>query len=102
VDAVIAGALAIIGFLLGVYIFSRMSVVNWNEEEEVVQTGRMDMIGYITIGLYIVFEISFRTFLHDYFPMSATAYLLAGIFGTIFGRAVGTVIEIHRVYRATH
>jgi len=79
-----------------------MNVVNWNEEEEVVQTGRMDTVGYATIGLYILFEISFRTFLHDYFPISATAYLLAGIFGTLFGRAVGTVIEIHRVYRATH
>ena len=102
VDVTVAFALAGIGFLLGLYIFSRMNVVNWNEAEEIVESGRMDMLGYVVIVLYIIFEISLRTFLKDFFPATSTTFLLAGIFGTIFGRAVGTVIEIHTVYWATH
>jgi len=62
----------------------------------------MDMVGYITLGLYIAFEIGLRTFLHDFYPVSATAFLLAGIFGTLLGRAVGTVLTIHNVFRTTH
>ena len=90
------------GFLLGLYVFARMNVVNWNEEEEIVQTGKMDIAGYLTIALYIAVEISFRTFLKDVYPLSSTAFLFAGIFGTIFGRAIGTVLTIHKVFRATH
>lgn len=101
-DPVVAGALAGIGFLLGLYVFSRMNVLNWNEEEEIIQTARMNMAGYITLALYIAFEIGLRTFLHDFSPVSTTAFLLAGIFGTLFGRVVGTIIEIHTVFKATH
>ena len=91
--------LAGIGFLLGLYVFSRMNVVNWNEEEEVFQTGRMDIVGYASLALYIILEIGFRTFLKDVYPASSTtAFLLAGIFGTLFGRAVGTVVTIHKVF----
>ncbi len=101
-DWLVAAALSGIGFLLGLYIFSRMNVVNWNEEDEVVQTGRMGTVGYVTLGLYIAFEIGLRTFLHDFSPVSVTAYLLAGIFGTLFGRVVGLVVEIHRVFQTSH
>ena len=102
VDLVVAGVLAFAGFLLGLLVFSRMNVVQWNEEDSVVQTGRMDVLGFTVLGLYIVFEIGLRTFLKDFYPASATPFLLAGIFGTLFGRAVGTVVEIHRVFRSTH
>ncbi len=101
-DAFTALALCAVGFLLGLFVFSRMNVVEWNEAESIVQTGRMDAVGFAVIALYIVFEISLRTFLKDFFPLSVTTLLLAGIFGTIFGRAVGTVIEIHRVYKTSH
>lgn len=102
VDVLLAGALAVIGFVLGLYVFSHMNVVNWSEQNKVVRTGRMDIVGYVALSLYITFEIGFRTFLRDFYPVSATAFLLAGIFGTIIGRAVGTVIEIHRVFLAAH
>src|SRR4029078_11920272 len=82
-DPLIASILAVVGFLLGLYVFSRMNVVSWNEQEAVVQADKMDKIGYAILGLYIIFEISFRTFLTYSFPLSATAFLLAGIFGTI-------------------
>jgi hypothetical protein len=94
--------LGIIGFFLGLYVFSRMNVVNWNEEEEILMSGKMDKVGYISLGLYIVFEIGLRTFLKAYFPASVLPLLLAGIFGTLLGRAVGTLVEIHRVYLLNH
>ena len=79
-----------------------MNVVNWNEEEELLQIGKMDRAGFISLFLYIVFEVSLRTFLKDYFPTSVLPLLLAGICGTILGRSVGTVVEIHRVYTLHH
>lgn len=102
VDFVIALLLSIIGFLLGRYVFSRMDVVNWNEEQAVLEAGKMDRIGYITLGIYIIFEIGFRTFLQDYSPVSATAFVLALVFGTLLGRAVGTVVTLHQVFVSTH
>lgn len=57
IDILIAILLSFIGFVLGVLVFSRMSVVNWNEDEEVVKSGKMDTIGFATVGLYIAFEI---------------------------------------------
>ena len=101
-NPLIALALAVVGFVLGMFIFSRMNAVSWNEKEETVQSEKMDKIGYATLALYVLFEIGLRTFLSHTFPISATAFLLAGIFGTLLGRVVGTVIEIHRVYRLIH
>lgn len=97
-----AGGLFIGGFVIGLYVFSRMSVIQWNEELEVVEAGRMDAIGYGLIALYIVFEIGLRTFLHDYYPVSATIFILAAVAGTLSGRAFGTLVEIHRVFTRTH
>jgi len=101
-DPLIAFVIAIVGFVLGLFVFSKMSPVDWNEDNETVQAGRMDKIGYLSIGGYILFEIGLSTFLSSAFPISATAYLLAGIFGTLLGRAVGTVVEIHNVFKAAH
>lgn len=102
-NAFFALAIAIVGFIFGALVFSRMGgKLQWNEEEEVVESGRMDIIGYASIALYIAFEIGLRTALHDVFPVSATALLLAAIFGVLFGRVVGTMTQIHRVYAASH
>lgn len=98
----IALGLAIIGFVLGLVVFSRMNAVGWNEEEETVQSQKMDKAGYIAIGLYILFEIGLRTLLHNIFPVTATALLLAGIFGTLLGRVIASIIKIHRVYKNSH
>jgi len=100
-DFFTAGALWGIGFLLGLYIFSRMSSVNWNEDDEMVQAASMDALGYASVGLYIVFEIGLRTFLHNAYPVSATVFVLSGICGTLLGRGMGMVMEIRRVFRAT-
>jgi hypothetical protein len=90
------------GLSLGLLVFSRMSVVQWNEKAELVETGRMDTLGYLSLALYIGSEISLRTFLDGVFPGHAIAYLLAGIAGTLLGRAFGSLYEMHRVYLAAH
>ncbi len=101
-NELIVAVLLVFGYVAGFYLFSRMSVVQWNEGERTVEAGRMDLIGFGVLALYIVFEIGLRTFLKDFYPISATVFLLAGIAGTLLGRAIGTLIEIHRVYLATH
>lgn len=93
----VAGLFSAIGFAAGYSLFSRMNAVQWDEKKEVLQAGRMDVAGFVALGGYIGFEILFRTLIKDVFPAEATAYVLATIFGTLLGRAVGTVIEIHRV-----
>jgi ribose/xylose/arabinose/galactoside ABC-type transport system permease subunit len=101
-DLFFAALIAGVGFLLGLFLFSKMNVVSWNEETELVQTDRMNAAGYATLILYICFEIGLRTFLKNSFPATATALVLAGIFGTLFGRVIGTIVEIHKVYRQSH
>lgn len=102
VSAGVCAVLAAIGIILGIFVFSRMNVVQWNEEESVVQSGRMDRLGYFSLALYIAFEIGLRTFLSGFYPASATIFLLSGIFGTLLGRVIGTLLEIHRVYVRSH
>ncbi len=101
-NGLIAAGLLVGGFIIGLFVFSRMNVIQWNEELEIVETGRMDAIGYGMIALYIVFEIGLRTFLKDFYPVSATAFILAAVAGTLLGRSIGTIVEIHRVYTSTH
>ena len=98
VNPLIAIIFLIVGFMLGLVVFSRINAVGWNEEEETVQSLKMDKVGYATIALYIVFEISLRKFLISNFPVTTTALLLATICGTLTGRIVASVIKIHRIY----
>ena len=102
VNGWISLVLAVIGFLLGMFFFSRINSLQWNEEASVVQIAKMDKVGFATLGLYIVFEIGLRTLFNSYFPASATSFILAAIFGTLFGRVTGTMIEIHRVFLKAH
>ena len=69
VDPLLAILLAVIGYTLGYFIFARINVVEWNEEKEIVQAGKMDLIAYVTLGFYIAFEIGFRTLLKDIHPI---------------------------------
>ncbi len=101
-DWMFAGGLVLAGLILGLFVFSRMNPVQWNEEQAIIETGRMDTVGYIILVLYIALEIGLRTFLKDFYPLSATTLILAGVFGVLFGRAIGTLIEVHRAYKAAH
>jgi hypothetical protein len=93
---------ALIGFAAGFVIFSRMTPLQWNEQNEQVESASMGYLGYSMIGLYVLFEIGARTLLGDIVGETYQAYLFALIFGVIFGRTLGVVAEIHRVYRREH
>ena len=97
----IAVPVAIVGFIAGFFLFARLNVVKWDERERLLTTARMDIAGFLILVLYVLFELGFKIFLNDFFPAAASAFVLAAVFGTLLGRAVGTVFEIHRVYRAT-
>jgi hypothetical protein len=99
---VLWGAVVIIGFLAGFFIFSRITPVQWNEGTEQVEGASMGYLGYGMIGLYILFEVGARTLLGDVVGADYQAYLFSLIFGVIFGRTMGVVVEIHRVYTAEH
>lgn len=92
-------ALAALGFALGLLVFSRMNKVVWNEEEEVIKTGRMELLGFGILALYIAFEVGLRTFLNSEFAgtFAAVAYLLAGIGSSLLGRSIGTLIAIRKL-----
>jgi hypothetical protein len=95
------GLLAIVGFLLGVTVFSKMNKVVWDEEKEVIANGRMDKVGFAIIGLYIIFEMGLRHFLKTEFAgtLAATTYLLATIGASLLGRTLGTMIAIQKVVK---
>jgi len=98
-DLGIVLALTALGFALGLLVFSKMNKLVWNEEEEVIQSGRMEILGFVILALYIGFEIGLRTLLNNEFPGSfaAIAYLLAAIGSSLFGRSVGTLIAIRKL-----
>ena len=91
--------IAVLAFLLGLHVFSRMSKVEWNEERELISASRMDIVGFTTILLYIAFEISFRTFLKAEYAgtFAATGYLLDGVGASLLGRSVGTLFMIQNL-----
>ena len=101
-DVLWAIFIGVVGFFLGVFVFSQMNVVNWNEEKEVVKSGKMDKVWYIALALYIFFEIGLRTLLKEYFPLEVIPLLLSGISWTLIGRGIGTLLKIHRVYTMRH
>lgn len=95
----LSGAIALGSFLLGLFVFSKMNKLVWNEEEELIKTARMEWLGGAVLVLYIAFEISLRTLLNTEFSgtFAATAYLLAGIGASLLGRSLGTIVAIHRL-----
>jgi len=95
----IAVSIALVSFLLGLFLFSKMNKVVWNEEEELVKTGRMEILGVAVLVLYIGFEVGLRTLLAAEFTggFAATAYLLAGVGASLLGRSVGTIVSIQKL-----
>jgi heme/copper-type cytochrome/quinol oxidase subunit 4 len=99
----ISAGIAVVSFFLGLFVFSKMNKMVWNEEEEVIQTGRMEIAGVAVIVLYIAFEMGLRTFLNAEFAgtFAATAYLLAGIGASLLGRSLGTLVAIQKLTKDT-
>lgn len=97
--ASISFALIAFGFAMGLLVFSKMNKLVWNEEDEVIQTGRMELFGFVILTLYIVFEVGLRTILKEEFAgtFGAVGYLLAAIGSSLLGRSLGTLIAIRKL-----
>lgn len=100
-------AFLLIGFasasmLLGLFIFSRMNTIEWNEEREVVMLKRFDVFGTVMLVLYILIRIVTKSFLDDYFHnvVTVSAITYATVFGVMLGRLFGILITIHKVHAA--
>jgi hypothetical protein len=93
----VALGISLVAFLLGLFVFSRMNRVEWDEEKEVIALGRMDMFGFAILLLYIVFDFGLRKFLNIEFGKTAvaTGYLLGAIGASLFGRSVGDLKAVH-------
>lgn len=92
---------AVVGFVLGVTVFSRMSKVVWDEEQETISTGRMDMFGIFAIAVYIAFDIGVRHYLPAVTGAHVvTGYILAALGGALLGRSIGTRTAIYRALGA--
>jgi len=89
----------VLGFVLGFFIFSRMSTVVWDEEREIILAGRLDVTAVIVIVLYILFDIGIRQFFHAELDgiSEITGYVFSAIGATLIGRSIGTRIAIYRL-----
>lgn len=89
--------IAAVAFLLGMFVFTRMSKIVWDQESQMISAGKIDMLGGGIIVLYIAFEIGLRTVVENQFGAMAgsSGYLLMGIGASLLGRAAGTLWHIN-------
>lgn len=92
---------ATFGFLLGFFVFTRMSKVTWDEKKEMVKLGRFDVVSFLLLAGYIGYRISIEFYLkyqyHDALFVSGAS--LAMLFGGMFGRLIGMVWAVARVHK---
>lgn len=91
--------LVVLSFPLGLFVFSKMNKVVWDEEGETIMAGKMELAGFAIVALYILFEITLRTYLKAEYAetFAATGYLLAGIGASLLGRSVGTLVAVQKL-----
>ncbi len=89
-----------IGFLLGYYVFSRTNVIVWDEEKEMISVGKMDALGAIVFACYFGFDFLVKLVLADRFDTATTVtgLTLSIVFGTLFGRLIGTLISVQKTH----
>lgn len=92
-----------LGVVLGVTIFSRIAGVVWDEGAAAVSVGKMDVVGFVTLVLYYVFDIVLRSVLLHVYAGSdlyvIRGLLVAGVFGAVVGRLLWFVVAIRRAHR---
>jgi hypothetical protein len=95
----VAALIILLAFLLGLFVFSKMNGVVWDEEKEIISTGRMDIAGFAILLVYIGAEVGFRTLLKAEYAgtLATTSYLLLGIGSSLLGRTIGTLVAIQKL-----
>jgi hypothetical protein len=86
-------------FLLG-FFFARIYRMDWNEQEELVVTSRMDWISGTLLVLYGIFRVVSDKLLTQFYPNSggAVAASFVLLLGVALGRLVGMTVIVQRTY----
>jgi len=104
VNDVITGTLswwlAILGVALGTAVgiaLGRMVTIRWHETDEHA-ISQLDTIGYVAIGLYLLFALT-REWLFGHWLQgpALTAFTLSVLSGALFGRLLGMLVNIRRL-----
>ncbi|MBF9254554.1 hypothetical protein I2I11_14715 [Pontibacter sp. 172403-2] len=102
VTGVLGWMLALAGIAAGVvlgYVVGYLSDVRWHEETSKV-IARMDKVGGITLGLYMVFSFSRRwIFGHWIHGPALTAFSFSIVLGTMLGRFLSTRSKVVRILK---
>lgn len=88
-----------VAFLLGLFVFSRMSSVEWDEAKEVINVGRMDILGVVVLIVYIGSEMWLRNIISVHYGdvAGSVGYLLMGIGASLLGRSVAVIVAVRRL-----
>jgi hypothetical protein len=89
------------GFLLGRYVFTRMTVITWDEEKEMLIMGRLDLAGFGVLILYLITRYSTHWLLaHIYHSVFLiTGLTFASIFGGFLGRFEGMLEKVLKTHK---
>lgn len=101
-DFLIAVPMFAVGFVIGLTILSRSWVsVHWDQQREMVAARNLDIFGAAILAAYFVFRYLAEDII-DYVlhpraaQVSGLSFCLAA--GLVFGRFVGTMLAIRKVY----
>lgn len=76
------------GLISGKFLFKRIYTAVWDEEKQVIVTGKIDRIGFFLFGIYflsrILIEVVLRYFWHDVHVVSGIAFAVFS--GIMFAR----------------
>lgn len=90
----------IISFMCGMFIFSRMNTIGWDEKKEIMQVNRLDFVGFVILVLYVLSRVYTNWILghfsHNTVIVSSMA--VASIFGVMFGRLIATLVTVHKIH----
>lgn len=97
----IALGLGSAGFLFGIWIFYRMNPVKWDENQELLVVTKIDRVGFIILGIYIVMRVAVRFYLDHLYHnvVILTGLSMAIVFGVAFGRLAASLSAIKKAHK---